>query len=325
MFELDARHLRQVLEICRAGSFARAAEALNIAQPTLSRSIARIEDRLRLQLFDRSGGGATPTVYGSYLARRAAEVLGLASGLANEVRQLAAGDRGHVRIGAGPATMEGVMPLVAETLIRRFPHLKLSFVRGMGPVLVESLARRELDIAVANIASVPHAAQLTEEKLPELQSLFLARPGHPLHRGGPYSFAEICAYPLAWPGMPTENRVESLRLLPPDRHDNYDFYKASDYAVLARLAMGGDAVAAGPAFVFRAAMAQRQLVPLPVTFPTPVPASLLMTREGAHSLVLAEVSEIVRDVWTAEANGSVEAAQATAKTIAGRRAGSGPA
>lgn len=66
---MDIRQMRHVMAIHHAGSFARAAEELGLAQSTLSKSIARLEDQLGVTLFERSGAGAT--VKGLWASRAA--------------------------------------------------------------------------------------------------------------------------------------------------------------------------------------------------------------------------------------------------------------
>ena len=68
---MDLRHLEQIVAICRAGSFSGAAKALGIAQPTLSKSIGRLEAKLGIQLFERTNANARPTVYGQFVADHA--------------------------------------------------------------------------------------------------------------------------------------------------------------------------------------------------------------------------------------------------------------
>src|SRR5277367_1736259 len=58
---IDSRQLRHLLAVAREGSFSRAAEALALSQPALSNSIARLEDQLKVQLFERGSYGAVLT------------------------------------------------------------------------------------------------------------------------------------------------------------------------------------------------------------------------------------------------------------------------
>ena len=86
---MELHHLEQIVAICRAGSFSGAAKALGIAQPTLSKSISRLEARLGVQLFERSNVNARPTVYGQFVADHALSLLQNVSTLGHELEQMA--------------------------------------------------------------------------------------------------------------------------------------------------------------------------------------------------------------------------------------------
>ncbi|MBK9703489.1 MAG: LysR family transcriptional regulator [Betaproteobacteria bacterium] len=67
---IELRLLRHAIALGKHRNFARAAEALNLTQPTLSRSIATLEEALGVVLFDRSHKGVTPTPFGRVLPSR---------------------------------------------------------------------------------------------------------------------------------------------------------------------------------------------------------------------------------------------------------------
>jgi len=85
---MELRHLEQILEICRAGGFSGAARRLEISQPTLSKSIARLETQLSVKLFERNGGAARPTAYGAFVAQRAEALLQGVAALSRDLEQL---------------------------------------------------------------------------------------------------------------------------------------------------------------------------------------------------------------------------------------------
>jgi len=71
---MELRVLRYFLMVAREQSFTKAAEQLNITQPTLSRQLAALEDELGAKLFDRNGHSVTLTQEGLLLKRRALEI-----------------------------------------------------------------------------------------------------------------------------------------------------------------------------------------------------------------------------------------------------------
>ena len=122
---MDVRHMRQVLAIHRHGSFVKAAEEVGVAQPTLSKSIARLEDELGLKLFDRSGVGAKVTPMGALLVQRAKSIIAEAERLSRDIELVAAGQIGEARIGIGPALRRTFLPRFVGTLAARHPALRL--------------------------------------------------------------------------------------------------------------------------------------------------------------------------------------------------------
>ena len=72
---MELRVLRYFLTVAKEQSFTRAAEQLNITQPTLSRQLAALEEELGTKLFSRGGHGITLTEEGLLLKRRALEMV----------------------------------------------------------------------------------------------------------------------------------------------------------------------------------------------------------------------------------------------------------
>ena len=72
---MELRQLRYFVEAARVGHFARAAQRLRVAQPSLSQQIKSLERDLGIELFDRSGRRAVLTQAGEALLVRAERIL----------------------------------------------------------------------------------------------------------------------------------------------------------------------------------------------------------------------------------------------------------
>jgi DNA-binding transcriptional LysR family regulator len=144
---------RLFLAVADAGSMSGAARALRLGQPTLSRRIGLLEERLDGPLFVRRTDGVTPTALGEQLlpaARRMAECASDAE------RVVAGGERapeGRVRIAAPPGVAFDFLAPVAGVLRSRVPGVRLE-VRS--DVEYVSLARGEADIALRSRAPAEH-------------------------------------------------------------------------------------------------------------------------------------------------------------------------
>ncbi len=110
---MNLEQLRSFVEVARFGNFTRAAEELYLAQPSLSRQIAALEQDLGAELFHRARGGSTLTVAGESLLPLARRMLADAESVRRELAELAGLERGRVRLGATPTLC---ISLVAEVL-----------------------------------------------------------------------------------------------------------------------------------------------------------------------------------------------------------------
>ena len=97
---LELQQLRQVIALAEHGSFVRAAAALHISQPALSRSVRGLEQRFGNDLFVRTSSGVVPTDVGRLYIGRARDVLRLANELDREAVA------GHPRAGEAGAAGE---------------------------------------------------------------------------------------------------------------------------------------------------------------------------------------------------------------------------
>jgi DNA-binding transcriptional LysR family regulator len=181
--------------------FARAARALGVSQPTLSRGLARLERDLGVKLFERTTRSVEPTALGLAFLDRAAIVLRDAASLGDLG---AAGDElhaGHVTVGAGPYALElSVLPAVAR-LAARHPRLGIRIIEGHWRALPDLLLQGALDLAVMHGRLFTDDQRVEVEPLPRQQGRLVCRVGHPLTRLRRVSAADVEPYPLVGPSM----------------------------------------------------------------------------------------------------------------------------
>ena len=137
--------LRIFLAIAETGSLSAAARQLGLGQPTLSRRLALLEERLGYPLFRRSALGARPTSAGERLvepARRMAEWAGEASRAAQRGDQA---PRGVVRLTAPPGVAFDFVAPFAATLRETLPEVQLQVLSSIRYL---DLTRREADLAL---------------------------------------------------------------------------------------------------------------------------------------------------------------------------------
>jgi DNA-binding transcriptional LysR family regulator len=193
---LEIRQMRHVLALAEHGSFARAAVALHLSQPALSRSIQLLEQRIGSALFLRSAVGVVPTDLGRLLAQRARQLVQLAEDLDQEVLSDRTLQAGQLRIGAGSYPVESVITTALARFIKAHPAIGVGIQVRDWDEFLPRLRSRELDFFVAEISTLKNEPDLEVEALSEHPVYFVGRRAHPLAGRDNLTAAETFAYPF---------------------------------------------------------------------------------------------------------------------------------
>ena len=145
---MDLRQLRYFHEIVRLGSFTRAAEVLQIAQPAVSVAIRKLEAELELQLFQRHDRKVSLTAEGERLWVHAQRILQAADDARLEMQELKGLSKGAVRVGITGMMGSYYFPPILMAFRHRYPHLSLQVIEGGTWQLQQMLEQAELDLAV---------------------------------------------------------------------------------------------------------------------------------------------------------------------------------
>ncbi|MFM2370456.1 MAG: hypothetical protein RIS85_178, partial [Pseudomonadota bacterium] len=147
--DFDERQLRAFLAIAETGSLGRAARVANLTQPSLSRLVKGMEDRLGHPLFDRGGKGMALTAAGDLLATHARHIVSEMQATRDELDALRGLKRGVVRIGAVAAVMRTLVAQTVGTLLAQAPGLRVELVEAVDGELLDALVTRRVDLVVA--------------------------------------------------------------------------------------------------------------------------------------------------------------------------------
>lgn len=147
--DFDERQLRAFLAIAETGSLGRAARVANLTQPSLSRLVKGMEDRLGHPLFDRGGKGMTLTPAGELLAVHARHIVSEMQTTRDELAALRGLKRGVVRIGAVAAVMRTLVADTVGKLLEGAPGLRVELIEAVDGELLDALVTRRVDLVVA--------------------------------------------------------------------------------------------------------------------------------------------------------------------------------
>lgn len=193
---IDLRLIRYAAALAEHGSFTRAAEALGIAQPTLSRGIADLETNIGLQLFTRNRHGVEATDFGYLFLQQAASVSVQLADLEREVALAKRLHKGELSVGLGPYAAQLLLPHALPRFVSAHPAVRIRIQTDSLEVLGRALRQRALDFVVgeSTILENDESVDLFESLAPIKAYLFV-RAGHPLAAANP-SLREVLDYPL---------------------------------------------------------------------------------------------------------------------------------
>jgi DNA-binding transcriptional LysR family regulator len=197
---LDLQQLRQVVALAEHRSFVRAATALHISQPALSRSIQHLERRFGSPLFVRSSGGVVPTDLGSLYIERSRDLLRMADELEAEAVGQSKMRVGRVDVGGGPYPSDSLLSPACARFVEAYPGVSVQLHSGNWDDLMQRLRARALDYFVADMSLLPRDPDLEVTALPARHALyFFARADHPLAGQRDMRTADIFEWPFVTP------------------------------------------------------------------------------------------------------------------------------
>ena len=288
---MDIRSLRQVVAIRKYGSFARAADALGVSQPNLSKSVARLEDELKLKLFDRTAKGSALTPIGELIVERADAVIAETRDLARDASLLAGGETGVVRIGVTtPLTQPLATPLM-ERVANRHPGLRVHVEAAASARLLPLLESRELDVVFTGQAPADGGAYAVERFL-ETPAVFVAGPSHPLATERDITIARLAQFRCGGSQSPGSSNAALTGV----ESENLGWYTASHYEILLPIVLAGEAALLAPAFVVQPYLQAGEMVVLDVQWPHTSKFHFVTTRAASLSPIVREIREHARAI-----------------------------
>lgn len=183
---LNPVHLRTLVAVIRAGSFADAARQLGYTGSAVSQQIAALERSVRVPLFERSAHSVRPTPAAEFLARRARDSLTTLRALEDDVAGMAQGTVGRIRVGSFPTASERLLPDALAHLREQHPAVEVLLDEGETDDLVHRLGDGEIDLALVyryDFVPRPWPRSLGVRHLLREQLVLLLPPGHPRSEG----------------------------------------------------------------------------------------------------------------------------------------------
>jgi len=179
---MELRDIEYFAVVAEHGNLGRAAGALGLSQPALSKSLRRLEEALQVKLVARSSKGVVLTPEGAALVARARELRLSLQSIAREIGDVSEGRVGHLRIGVGFAGVEAFLSGAFAMLLKESPRMKLTVTVSDNDLMIPALRNGELDLFVNYIGLSWLGEELVGEHLYDDEHVVCASVKHRLAR-----------------------------------------------------------------------------------------------------------------------------------------------
>lgn len=199
---LNSRQLQQFLAIVEHGSLGRAAKALHISEPAISKSVKILEDSLQVSLFDRGPRGLMLTPFGESLVGHARVIVTELKRAIMDVDELRGTQAGHVHVAAGPSFTASMLPRAVAKLLATRPKLRVTVTEGYTERIVPMVLHGEIDFALVTLEPCSPDADLVQEPLTLNDVILIVRREHPLAGKVQVDIAELQSQTWMLPKQP---------------------------------------------------------------------------------------------------------------------------
>lgn len=207
---MEFKQLRHFIAIVDRGSFSKAAIAIPISQPALTRSLQNLETSLGTQLLERSTRGLILTPAGEQLYQRAKLILKEISKAKNEINH-GQSNRPQLNLGIAPLFASAIIPQAVLEFSTNQPDYLLNVTRGLFPSLIKQLNEGTLDGIFTNHPFVDLTDDLVIEPLFDISICYICSPVHPLAKKKNINFEELEKFP--WAVVDEDNSNEIYRYI----------------------------------------------------------------------------------------------------------------
>lgn len=192
---MELRHMEAFCVVAQEMQVTKAAKRLKIAQPALTHQIRLLERALGQQLVRPKGRGIELTPAGAFFHKEAEALLVQLHNVQLQVKEIARGERGHLRIGVTEgASANPALAAVLTEFRKTWPSVQLSFTQRQTPDLAADLRSNAIDVAF--MCPLPDPEGLSLEPMYAENMLAAIPREHPLANRNAIGIAELADIPV---------------------------------------------------------------------------------------------------------------------------------
>jgi LysR family transcriptional regulator, transcriptional activator of the cysJI operon len=175
-------------------SFTKAAEALFVSQPAVTKHIKELEEQLGTSLFIRNGSNISLTPAGQILVKHTQHIFKTYETLQNELAQLNDAVSGNIRIGASTTLAQYVLPKILALFKATYPAIQFTFTSGNSEAIEQLVMTEKVDIAIVEGNS--HHPQIMYEPFVKDEIVLVTKSSSSIAQKGEIKPAQLTAIPL---------------------------------------------------------------------------------------------------------------------------------
>ncbi len=145
---MGLKDMRAFFAIVEEGNISHAAQRLGVAQPALSRQMKRLEEKLKVKLFERGSRRIRLTDAGRLLYGRIENILGMVDGTVREITEIGTGAKGSLRIGTITTSGAMILPDLISEYHQMYPEVTFEIWESEGARILELLDTHLIEIAI---------------------------------------------------------------------------------------------------------------------------------------------------------------------------------
>src|ERR1700722_5809617 len=297
----SVRQFELVKALATHRHFGRAATALGVSQPALTRSLKHLEDVLGVRLFDRQG--VTPTVFGELMLNHGEPVIKGFADLLREIDLAKGLEIGEFSVSAGPYPADISGQRAIGMLSAQHPRLAVELKLFNWTKIINQVLNGRIDLGFAEIFEAAQNPELETEAVRSSQMYFFCAAGHPLAGRNSVTLEDLCEFPWVGPTAPGGMR----QFLPKGDFPCGTFDAAKDrflpriligtFAATKHIVLAGQGLGVAPPFQLKREIEDGECVLLPMELPwMSLNYGFISKRGRTHSPAAKAFTDNVRQI-----------------------------
>jgi DNA-binding transcriptional LysR family regulator len=187
--------------VVRYGSVTRAAQMLNVSQPSLTRGLKLLETQIGTPLFERGRLGADPSPAAEIMLRRNEKIQANIDRLLNAIERIQRLETGKLTVATSLWPAVNSVETSVARLATLYPRMPIEIVQSGWRACTERILAGEIDLGVLELEQAKTIKDFAIEALNTQQAYFFVRAGHPLQYLDPLQLTDIAKFPFvgtAW-------------------------------------------------------------------------------------------------------------------------------